>query len=194
MRAKTSKKSIIEQNFEEVWLNGYFNTSIKDIVEKAGILKGSFYNYFPNKDQFIIEVLQTYSDMWLFIVSKDLADQSISPKARFARFFAGMREFYQQYDHTRGCMAANLSQEMGDVHDAISAEVNTAYTRIEGLYQQALEEAKVAGEIPDDSDTHMLACFLLNALQGALVRMKSCKSVQPIVALEHIVFSQIFIR
>ena len=40
---------IIDTTIELFYMQGYFNTTIADITNKAGIAAGTFYLYFPNK-------------------------------------------------------------------------------------------------------------------------------------------------
>ena len=44
---------------------GYHGTGIKEIVDNAGVPKGSFYNYFKSKEEFGIEIIRWHSaDFW----------------------------------------------------------------------------------------------------------------------------------
>ena len=40
---------------------GYHGTGVKEVLDKVGIPKGSFYNYFESKEQFGAEVIQHYA-------------------------------------------------------------------------------------------------------------------------------------
>ncbi|MDQ0495355.1 TetR/AcrR family transcriptional regulator [Paenibacillus brasilensis] len=54
----TKKEQIIEAAkslFRDI---GYHHTSIQDILEKSGVSKGTFYNYFSSKPQLILNIIQ----------------------------------------------------------------------------------------------------------------------------------------
>ena len=44
-RSNKTKTKLIEKGLEEMWQNGYKDTSIKDIIESSNIPRGSFYYY-----------------------------------------------------------------------------------------------------------------------------------------------------
>ena len=48
--ADSKQKSIIDASVNEFANNGFKNASVNKIVEKAGISKGSLFNYFKSKD------------------------------------------------------------------------------------------------------------------------------------------------
>mgnify|MGYP000132608583 CR=1 FL=1 len=60
MRKRILKEDIINAGMELMLLRGYGGTGIKEITDKLGIPKGSFYNHFKNKEIFGLEVLDHY--------------------------------------------------------------------------------------------------------------------------------------
>ena len=69
-----------------------------------------------------------------------------------------------------------MGQEMSDSNEAIRHKVREILIRNTQLFADVLEQAKVAGEIPEDAQTDVIAEFILNAWEGALMRMKASKS------------------
>lgn len=192
MRAKTSRAELIATSLDHIWSNGYNNTSIKDVVASAGILKGSFYNYFDSKDEFVGAVLQSYTEEWARIVAASLLDKSESPKNRLRNLFEGYRQMYQGGMIAKGCMAGNICQEMGGTHPGLSAQVEMSFSRIEAMYNVCLVDAVNAKQIDKNTDTAAMAAFLHNGLQGALMRMKSTQSNEPLENFERVVFNLLF--
>ncbi|WP_068501274.1 TetR/AcrR family transcriptional regulator [Paenibacillus kribbensis] len=54
----TKKEHIIEAAKSLFRNIGYHHTSIQDILEKSGVSKGTFYNYFSSKSQLILSIIQ----------------------------------------------------------------------------------------------------------------------------------------
>jgi len=192
MKAKTSKKEMTAASLDHVWTNGYHNTSIKDVIERAGILKGSFYNYFDSKDQFIGAVLHRYTEGWARMVSGSLNDTSQTPKQRLRNLFAAYREMYQGDMLSKGCLAGNIGQEMGGIHPVLSAQVETSFARVEAMYRSCLEDALQEKQISPETDTGKAASFLINGLQGVLMRMKTVQTVGPLDDFEEMIFTMLF--
>ncbi len=65
---------------------GYQNTSIESIVQKAGIAKGSFYNYFKSKDEVMDAVLQRMAESILAKTKEILLDEKYTPKQRIHNY------------------------------------------------------------------------------------------------------------
>lgn len=59
-QAATIRKSILQIGIHLIRQNGP-TVGIQEIADKAKIPKGSFYNYFSSKDQFLIEALEEYT-------------------------------------------------------------------------------------------------------------------------------------
>lgn len=59
-QAATIRKSILQTGIHLIRQNGPA-VGIQEIADKAKIPKGSFYNYFSSKDQFLIEALEEYT-------------------------------------------------------------------------------------------------------------------------------------
>lgn len=56
-QAAETKKRIIREMKKLIRKKGFENTSVKEISEKAGITVGTFYYYFPSKEDLLVEFL-----------------------------------------------------------------------------------------------------------------------------------------
>ncbi|AXR66478.1 TetR/AcrR family transcriptional regulator [Leptospira mayottensis] len=60
--AETRKKKILETGIHLLRKTGPNGIGIQEIADASGIPKGSFYNYFPSKDHFLLEALEIYTN------------------------------------------------------------------------------------------------------------------------------------
>lgn len=67
---------------------GYHGTGVKDIVERAGVPKGSFYSYFDSKEAFGAAILRHYTDEQA-AEGKGMSSKRFHP-IRYWRFAASM--------------------------------------------------------------------------------------------------------
>lgn len=173
--------------------NGYNGTSVKDIVDAAGVPKGSFYNYFDSKESFAVEALEAVateqinsSHNLISVMSSDA-----SPMQRLHQFFSQNAAMACDAEFKVGCFFGNMCQEMSDNNEAIRKKVRHGLDYQTEIIQVVLDQAKEAGEISCDCKTETIAEFILNAWEGALMRMKATKSRQPLDAfldmLPHII-------
>ena len=189
MQAKTTREKIIQDCLGLVATRGFNGTSMADISEKAAILRGSFYNYFKNKEEFISAVLDSYAEQWEKGVFEVLRNRTMSAKARFAAFFERMKQMTESMQFSQGCFAGNLSQEMSGVSDKFASQVEKVFSRVQSHIAAALKEAQENGQLSQDEDANTLAEIILNSIEGAILREKSARSSRPIEIL-----SEFFLR
>ncbi|GEO84824.1 MULTISPECIES: TetR/AcrR family transcriptional regulator [Alphaproteobacteria] len=62
---KTSKAEIVTAARDLMRDKGYAGTSMKDVAERVGLLKGSLYSHFPSKESLVPEVLNlTFNELF----------------------------------------------------------------------------------------------------------------------------------
>ena len=56
-KGERRKQELLKIAYEMFITRGYENTSVDELIEKAGIAKGTYYYYFPSKEQMLEEVI-----------------------------------------------------------------------------------------------------------------------------------------
>ena len=172
---KTTKKNeIIRKSIHVMFEKGYNGTGVKDLTDAAGIPKGSLYNYFENKEDYLKEALYLYYNEMSAKQFSILADKSLAPLDRIKNFYATMIEDFEEECNCRlGCFVGNITQEMGGVSKNIQGVANEIHTEIVGKIRTSLTEAVERGDLPQDKDVDALAEFIVSSWQGALLRIKA---------------------
>jgi TetR/AcrR family transcriptional repressor of nem operon len=179
MKTSTRDK-ILEAGAEIIHHKGFNHTGIQEILNASGVPKGSFYNFFKNKEDFGLQVIDYFSDHFARVAKNTLEDHSISPLERIERILRWFMDYFKSIQFTRGCPVGNLSQEMGDLSPAFRDKLKDAIDRMVAGYASVLAEAQVAGEISQGLDVQETACFLVSSWHGALIRMKVVQSLEPL--------------
>jgi TetR/AcrR family transcriptional repressor of nem operon len=174
------KEHILWAGLEVMKANGYNGTSVKDIVDAAGVPKGSFYNYFQSKESYAVEALEAVACADYLANKQRLSADGTPALKRLEDFFESTALNACDCEFKVGCFFGNMGQEMADSNEAIRKKVKAVLKRNTGLFVEVLEEAKQAGEIKSDASTEVLGEFLMNAWEGTLMRMKASKSRQPL--------------
>lgn len=177
MNKRESKRDhILWSGLKVMMCHGYNGTSVKDIVDAAAVPKGSFYNYFESKESFAVDALEAVSCKDYLSSRELLSTGDKSPLRRLQNFFEQSALRARQSEYRVGCFIGNMGQEMSDSNEAIRHKVREILIRNTQLFADVLEQAKEVGEIPGDAQTGVIAEFILNAWEGALMRMKASKS------------------
>ena len=174
------KQEIIKKGLEIMHLKGYNATGVKDIVDAAGIPKGSFYNYFESKENFVIQALQYSADHCKTIMGETLQDRSLPPLQRIEKFYEERIIQFRECDFTLGCFGSNLCIEMGDISLPIGVATEAYFKRLESVLLSCLQEAQDSGDLDKEKNIDKLAQFIYNSWNGAVLRMKASRSPEPL--------------
>jgi TetR/AcrR family transcriptional regulator, transcriptional repressor for nem operon len=173
--------------------SGYTGTGIKDIVGAADVPKGSFYNHFDSKEVFGKEVVDAYFHDG-FIASQPLFENaSIAPLTRLRRYFDERIQAFQEIGYTRGCLMGNLSLEIADHSTLIRDNIAEHFQTWSKMFETCISEAQETGAIRSRQPASLIAQFVLNSWEGALLRMRVDKSDKPLRDFTEVVFGSILI-
>jgi TetR/AcrR family transcriptional repressor of nem operon len=179
MRQDT-KKRILETGAEIIHLKGFNHTGIQEILSAAGVPKGSFYNYFKNKEDFGLQVIDYFIEYFNGLATNILKDRSVPPLERIDQLLSGFIDFFRTKEYTYGCPIGNLAQEMGDLSPVFRKKLQDAIDAMAQHYKKVLEEAQVSGALPKDLNIRDAAYFIVSSWHGALIRMKIEKGPEPL--------------
>ncbi len=164
---------ILAKGAEVMTRRGYHGAGMQEIVQAAGVPKGSFYHYFASKEDFALQALQQVYQPRLQRYAQALANPALSPRQRILGYYAELVEHFSRQEKLEyHCFIGSLSFEMAELSPAIGAEVDAILQRSADILQAGLEQAQGAGEISADEDCRSLASFISSAWQGALTRLK----------------------
>jgi len=193
MRQNTRQK-ILEAGAEIIHLKGYNHTGLQEILQATGVPKGSFYNYFRSKEDFGLQVIDFFADLFASMAGEIIRDESLTPLEKIARMLDGFMDFFKSKDYAYGCPIGNLAQEMGDLSPAFREKLKRAADKMVDTYRGLLEQARIAGEISADLDATETAYFIVSSWHGALVRMKIEKGQKPLENHKRFIFDYVFRR
>ena len=179
-KRQPKKEHILHAGMLAMKARGYNGTSVKDIVDAAGVPKGSFYNYFDSKESFAVEALQSAAAEDYQQNSKILSNRQLQPLQRLREYFVHHAQEVCDNEFRIGCFLGNMCQEMADNSPAIRLAVKSVLQANTRQLAAVLEEAQGLGEVKAGADIEQLTQFLFNAWQGALLRMKATKNSEPL--------------
>ena len=78
-----TKKKILTVCVQLFLEQGYKNTSVSQIVDEAGVARGSYLNLFPTKDRILLELTETMFG-GQFGVARSIADSKLPPVYAYA--------------------------------------------------------------------------------------------------------------
>jgi len=181
-QARNDKRDLILAKGAQVMTRrGYHGTGVLEVVQAAGIPKGSFYHYFASKEDFALQALEHLYLPRLERYQAALLKSPLSPRARILGYYADLiAHFARQECPEYHCFIGSLSFEMAELSQPIGQQVEAILLRSVRVLADCLEQACAASELDADTDCLALAEFIGNAWEGALLRMKVGRSVTPL--------------
>ena len=159
---------------------GYHGTGLKEILDSVQIPKGSFYNYFGSKENFGAEVIQYYIEPFILQLNSHLQNPEIDALSGLRLYFDELINELERLEFQGGCLLGNLMGEIGDTSETCRNSLQSAVKKYRDLLQSGLEQAQQQGLVRTDKSAQKMADLLVNAWQGALLRMKIERSVDPL--------------
>ena len=164
---------ILAKGAEVMTRRGYHGAGVQEIVQAAGVPKGSFYHYFASKEEFALQALQQVYGPRLQRYAQALENPALSPRARIVGYYGELVEHFARQEKLEyHCFIGSLSFEMAELSPTLGAEIDAILQRSADILQAGLQQAQGAGELASDEDCRSLASFITSAWQGALTRLK----------------------
>jgi TetR/AcrR family transcriptional repressor of nem operon len=160
------EQQVIEKLMCVFWDKGYEATTMQDLVKASGLLKGSLYGAFGDKQAIYLASLKHY-DRTRIQAGIDMLAGEGTARQKIARLFDNVIESTKRGVYAGGCLLCNASLEKAGTDRAVKNEVRTTIRRLkvaimEALIQQGANEDRAAS----------LAAFVVSAYFGSRVLAK----------------------
>jgi AcrR family transcriptional regulator len=163
---------------------GYGATGIKQIIEKAGIAKGTFYSHFKSKEDLGVEWLRSRHILW-----NGWLQESLNPVegsgAKILAAFTFLAQWLEDSDY-RGCAFLNTMAETPDASSPMRQVVVDHKRQLHQTFQTLMAE-HYEGESVSEELVHQKAGAAFLLFEGALVEAQNFEDPLPItVALKEV--------
>jgi TetR/AcrR family transcriptional regulator, transcriptional repressor for nem operon len=188
MSRPSHKEKLLSDGLRLVHQRGFGASSVRDIVQAAGVPQGSFTNHFTSKEAFGLEILARYHEMTSANVRATLRNDALPPLRRLRAWMERQLEYLRKDDMRRGCLYGNLSAEASEESEAIRTRVASVFAENQASVAYCLDAAIDAGELTPDTDVQDLAGFIVSSLQGAILVAKAQRSPVPVERFQRVLF------
>ena len=185
------RERLLESGVQMFSKSGFNGCSVQDITECARVPKGSFYNHFDSKEALAVAALEHYWSDGTSGRLQVLDQLDLSPRERLRAYFEQSAADVAGMGYTCGCLVANMAAELSDHSPVIAAELSKIFVGWSRKVSECIREAQVAGQVGSGADPDMLATFVLNAWEGAVLRARIEKGDRPLRQFIETLFSQL---
>lgn len=179
-KKQINKENLLDQGVQLLMQQGYHGTGLKEILDAVQVPKGSFYNYFSSKESYAVEVIQHYIDPFIDHLGSYLQNPDLDGLSALQSYFNELISGLELADFKGGCLLGNLMGEIGDTSELCQQSLQLAVRRYQDLLAAGLKKAQEEGTVRLDKSAEDMAALLVNAWQGAMLRMKIERSIEPL--------------
>lgn len=169
-----TRDRIVETASRLFYTQGYNNTGINQVIKEAEVAKASLYQYFPSKDDLLVEYLTVTSHYTMDTLRK-VASKHTDAKGKMLSMFDFLIDFSQQTDY-QGCNFLNIASEIPRENSKVKALIQNQKTQTRNLFVELLK--------PIGKEALADEMYLL--FDGALITSKVYGDIWPILTTKKI--------
>ncbi len=186
-----TRERLIECGIEAMTAKSYNACGLKEILDRAGVPKGSFYHYFKSKEDFGVAIIESFTQKYADLKHQILTDPDKTPIERLRAYFQKGRDWYAENGFEQTCLAAKLGMDVATLSQPMRIALKRGMDRWRFEMAQCIREAQEAGEIDPTRNADALAEFIFNAWEGTALHVQLAQSVEPIERFIENVFSEL---
>lgn len=186
-----TRERILAAGAEAIAAKSFNSCGLAEILEKAGVPKGSFYHYFQSKEEFGVALIEREAADYMEMLRPIVSDRRRSPLERLRAIFETARDDCVAHGPEKQCLVVKLAMEAAQLSEPVHAAVKSAYAQWNAVIAQVIREAQAAGEVGRKQDPEQLARLLVMLWEGATIRMQVERSPQPVEDFLNFVFDSL---
>lgn len=191
MARASLKEKILQEGLRVVHEKGFCASSVRDIVQAAGVPQGSFTNHFASKEAFGLEILNLYFENSQQLIHDTLLKDSKKPIKRLRAYLDAHKKMLDTGFLEKGCLYGNFTAEASENSEMIRQRLVEIYDWLRECIEYCLKAAIAAQELPESFPTKEVASFIISSLQGAMLVGKADRNTSTMQAFINVLFSNV---
>jgi len=168
LKGELAREQIVSAAKRLFMQRGYYNTSIYDLFEKAGITKGAFYHHWRTKEELALTILQQMKEAYAQHFFPILKNERPA-REKIEQALHTLQEFNTNPDWVYCRLLAMWSAEMGTEEDALAKGVQEMRHRWFEFWEQLLRSAQEQGHLRTDIPAKELSFLMLSLTMGVYI-------------------------
>ncbi len=166
-----TREMILERAAQLFSRQGYFGSSLADIMHETGLEKGGIYNHFSSKEQLALEAF----DYAYGLVQQRVQSALHNKKHAIERLLALIEVFKSMVEDPLvegGCPILNTAIESDDAQPALKARAASAMDYWRETFHRIIAKGITKQEVRSDIDADVVATLFISMLEGAVMLSK----------------------
>lgn len=165
---------------ELFYKNGYYNTSIDDILKSLSLSKGAFYYHFQSKEDFFVSIVQNLIVRKVYSMLIEPIEGKENPFTVIDKCFENALETAEHNEMDYGFVLSNFISEFNRRNTVISNYLMDIYKVWEVNLISILQKGKSDGYVDRHVDSEGVATYLISSYMGVrtLMVQGNCRNLR----------------
>jgi AcrR family transcriptional regulator len=172
-RNTNTKDKIVKTAERLIWRQGYDAASLSDMVGKAGVSKGAFFHYYPNKQAITHEILTKYAEDHLYGPLRQHLGKVPNVKSALLAWLEARFKAYADGQFKGGCLLGNMTLSLADREPEIRDQIKAIFLNWENMLVNALKPAAAQGKLL--MEPRQFARLILASFEGFILTITAHK-------------------
>lgn len=158
---------------------GYASTRVAEIAERAGVGKGTVYEYFSSKEELLFAVFESINADISSRMNESLAAGGSTEEQLHNVLRLGAEVISEQVDLQPVILDFWAASRGKDFEETYRRAVVASYTLFRNLVSDFIREGQSRGEFKDTVDAEALAALVVAAVDGLGIQFFFDRSIDP---------------
>ena len=154
------------KGLELFYSQGYYNTSVDDILKSLSLSKGAFYHHFQSKEDFFISIIQNLMVQKVYSMLIEPVESKENPLRVIESCFDNALETAEHNDMDFGFVLSNFMSEFNRRNPEITKYLRDIYKVWEVNLVSTLQKGKTDGYVARHVDSESVANYLISSYIG----------------------------
>ena len=146
-----TKTHLLTTGYQLIALKGFTAVGIKQILDTAGVPKGSFYHYFASKEAFGEAIINHYFTRYKTRLDV-IAEQEVNAQQKLYDYFQNWYDTQQNgCDHEK-CLVVKLSAEVADMSEPMRLALDAGYQQTISWLSEQIKAGWNEGSMPKQAN------------------------------------------
>ena len=171
----STKEQFIQTTCELLETQGYYATSLNQIVTESGAPKGSLYYHFPDgKEELTAEAINHTGATVAERITANLAAIE-EPSAAILAFVERIADGVEASGYRTGGPLMTVAMETATTSERLNLACRAAYTQLQGTFAQKFIQGGYG-----ETQASRLAAFVTAAIEGGIILSRTYHSGDPL--------------
>ena len=129
-----TRQHILDVGYQLIAQKGFVGVGLAEILQQAGVPKGSFYHYFPSKELFGQALIEYYFEDYITRLGALFSDSERTGRERLMSYWHYISDMQTDPNETGGrCLIVKLSAEVADLSETMRMALLNGYRQVIAL-------------------------------------------------------------